>query len=125
MIGPRWRKVIRDLWVNKTRTILVVLSVAVGVFSIGMVAGSNQILFRDLKQSWLAASPASATLFTQPFDDTLVEAVRKIPGVGWAEGRRIVNVRVKREGEWKDLQLIAVKDFNNIRTGWGDNRATS
>jgi putative ABC transport system permease protein len=115
MIGPRWRKVIRDLWVNKTRTALVVLSVAVGVFAIGMVAGSQQILFRDLGESWLAASPASATLFTQPFDDTLVEAVRKIPGVGWAEGRRIVNVRVKVGEEWKDLQLIAVKDFNDVR----------
>jgi putative ABC transport system permease protein len=115
MISPRWRKVLRDLWVNKTRTVLVVLSVAVGVFSIGMVAGSNQILFRDLAQTWLAASPSSATLFTQPFDDSLVEAVRKIPGVGWAEGRRIVNVRVDTGGEWKDLQLVAIKDFNNIR----------
>jgi putative ABC transport system permease protein len=115
MIGPRWRKVLRDLWVSKTRTILVVLSVAVGVFSIGMVAGSNQILFRDLAQTWLAASPSSATLFTQPFDDSLVEAVRKVPGVGWAEGRRIVNVRVQVDGEWKDLQLIAIKDFEDIR----------
>jgi putative ABC transport system permease protein len=115
IISPRWRKVLRDLWVNKTRTILVVLSVAVGVFSIGMVVGSNQILFRDLAQTWLAASPSSATLFTQPFDDSLVEAVRKIPGVGWAEGRRIVNVRVDAGGEWKDLQLVAIKDFNNIR----------
>jgi putative ABC transport system permease protein len=115
MIAPRWRKVLRDIGVNKTRTVLVVLSVAVGVFAIGMVAGSNQILFRDLGESWLAASPSSATLFTQPFDDTLVEAVRKIPGVGWAEGRRIVNVRVKVGEEWKDLQLIAVKDFNDVR----------
>jgi putative ABC transport system permease protein len=115
MIGPRWRKVLRDLWVSKTRTVLVVLSVAVGVFSIGMVAGSQQILFRDLTASWLAASPSSATLFTQPFDDALVETVRKLPGVGWAEGRRIVNVRVKVGEDWKDLQLIAVKDFNDIR----------
>jgi putative ABC transport system permease protein len=115
MIGPRWRKVLRDLWVSKTRTILVVVSVAVGVFSIGMVAGSQQILFRDLRESWLAASPSSATLFTEPFDDSLVETVRKLPGVGWAEGRRIVNTRVKVGEEWKDLQLIAVKDFGDIR----------
>jgi putative ABC transport system permease protein len=115
MISPRWRKVFRDLWLNKTRTILVVLSVAVGVFALGMVAGTNQILFRELGQTWLAASPSSATLFTQPFDDTLVEAVRKIPGVGWAEGRRIVNVRVQVNGEWKDVQLTAIKDFKDIR----------
>ena len=41
MIPPRWRKVLRDLWSNKTRTILVVLSIAVGVFAVGMIAGSR------------------------------------------------------------------------------------
>jgi len=29
MLSPRWRKVLGDLWSNKTRTILVVLSIAV------------------------------------------------------------------------------------------------
>ena len=31
---PRWRKVISDLIDNKVRTLLVVLSIAVGVFAI-------------------------------------------------------------------------------------------
>ena len=39
MLSPRWRKVLGDLWSNKTRTILVVLSIAVGVFAVGMIAG--------------------------------------------------------------------------------------
>ena len=39
MLSPRWRKVLRDLWINKTRTLLVVLSIAVGVFDVGMIAG--------------------------------------------------------------------------------------
>ena len=38
MLNPRWRKVLRDLWGNKTRTALVVLSIAVGVFAVGMIA---------------------------------------------------------------------------------------
>ena len=38
-LSPRWRKVMRDLWSNKTRTILVLLSIAVGVTAIGMVMG--------------------------------------------------------------------------------------
>ncbi len=115
MIAPRWRKVLRDIWVNKTRTLLVVLSVAVGVFAIGMVATSYHVLFRDLGDTWLAARPASATLFTQPFDEDLVEAVRAMPGVGWAEGRRIINVRAWDGEAWKDLQVIAVKNFEDIR----------
>jgi putative ABC transport system permease protein len=116
MLSPRWKKVIRDIWGNRTRTALVVLSVAVGVFSIGMVAGSHAILFRDLTAQYLAARPASATLFTAPFDDDLVQAIRSVPGVGWAEGRRIINVRVKvGPNEWNDMQLIAISDFGNSR----------
>jgi len=36
MLSPRWRKVLRDLWGNKFRTLLVVLSTAVGVFALGL-----------------------------------------------------------------------------------------
>ena len=46
MIAPRWRKVFRDLWSNKTRTILVLLSIAVGVSAIGMVMGAQNIVDR-------------------------------------------------------------------------------
>ena len=41
MQSSRWHKVINDLWGNKTRTLLVVLSIAVGVFAVGMIAGSG------------------------------------------------------------------------------------
>ena len=33
----RWRKVLADLWGNKTRTLLTVLTIAVGVFAMGLV----------------------------------------------------------------------------------------
>ena len=33
MLSPRWIKVIRDIWSHKTRTLLVVLSIAAGVFA--------------------------------------------------------------------------------------------
>ncbi len=115
MIAPRWKKILRDLWTNKTRTILVVLSVAVGIFSVGMVTASYSILFRDLNEQYFGANPASATLLTEAFDDDLVRAIRDIPGVEWAEGRRIVSVRVKvGDSEWNDIQLIAIKDFNEV-----------
>ena len=40
-LRPRWHKVLRDLWGNKVRTILVVLSIAIGVFAIGMIIGTE------------------------------------------------------------------------------------
>ena len=35
MGSPRWNKVLRDLWGNKVRTLLVALSIAIGVFAVG------------------------------------------------------------------------------------------
>ncbi len=48
MLKLRWRKVLRDVWSSKLRTVLVVLSIAVGVFAVGTIATSRIILERDL-----------------------------------------------------------------------------
>jgi len=116
MLSPRWRKVLGDLWSNKTRTILVVLSIAVGVFAIGMVGGARVILIRDLTGTWMSVNPASATLTTEAFDDELVQIVRKMPGVSEAEARRTIAVRVRvGPDEWKNMSLLAIPDFDDMR----------
>ena len=70
MLSPRWRKVLADLTSNMTRTILVVLSIAVGVFAVGMIAGSREILAKDLATANASTNPFSAAISTnQPFDD--------------------------------------------------------
>jgi putative ABC transport system permease protein len=108
--------VLRDLWSNKTRTLLVVLSIAVGVFAIGMVGGSRVILMRDLSNTWMSVNPASATLNTEAFDDDLVQVVRKLPGIGAAEARRTISVRVKvGPDEWKNMRLFAIPDFDDMQ----------
>lgn len=116
MVSPRWRKVLRDLWGNKTRTLLVVLSIAVGVFAVGMIAGTQVILTRDLNNGYLEINPASASLNTAPFDDELVQTVRGMREVRAADGRRSVTVRVQTgPDEWGSLQLFAIPDFDDMR----------
>ncbi len=48
MPGPRWNKVLRDLWGNKLRSLLVVLSIAVGVLAVGTIAHMSVIVSRNL-----------------------------------------------------------------------------
>jgi putative ABC transport system permease protein len=52
MLRPRWKKVLSDLWDNKLRTILVVASIAVGVFSVGMIAGAYVIISQDMSSNY-------------------------------------------------------------------------
>lgn len=112
MVSPRWKKVLRDLWLYKTRTLLVVLSIAVGVFAFGTIATTRENVLRELHDSYLAVNPVSATLTTdERFDDDLVDAVRHMPGVGAAEGRRRVAARVLiGTNEWYDLDLFVLPD---------------
>lgn len=116
-LNPRWRKVIRDLWLNKNRTMIVVLSIAVGVFAIGTIASSQIILSRDLQAAYLATNPAHATLMTfQPFDEDVVDAVSNIDGIEEAEARRRVTLRVQTgPDEWQLLWLSAIQDFDDIK----------
>ena len=74
MLSPRWRKVLGDLLSNKTRTLLVVLSIAVGVFAVGMIAGSQIMLAHDMSAANDASNPFSASINT---DDIL------LAGSGW------------------------------------------
>lgn len=116
MLSPRWRKVLRDLWGNKSRTILVALSIAVGVFAVGTVTHTFTIVGQELSVSYPKANPASATLSLSGFDETLVESVRRVPGVEYAEGRAMTVVRLRMgENDWKNLLIFAIPDFDDIR----------
>src|SRR5262245_14979416 len=116
MASPRWRKVLRDLLGNKVRTILVVLSIAVGVFAVGMIAGTQVILTRDLRASYLAIDPPAAILGVADFDDDLVQTIRRMPQIDEAEGRAGMSVRLSIGPDtWRTLQLQAIPDFRDIR----------
>ena len=116
MLPIRWRKVIRDIGSNKTRTILILLSIAVGVSAIGMVLGTQIIVEESLPAAYADVNPASGTLFAlSTFDDDMIEAITSMPEVGQAEGRRFVNVRFQTtDGEWRSLQLFAIPNFDDI-----------
>lgn len=113
MLSPRWKKVLRDVIANPTRTILVVLSIAVGVFAINMVNGSQAILSRELTSAYLAVNPADATLYTVGFDDELVQSVRNVDGVLDAQGKRSLSLRLRVGPDaWKTLSLTALEHYD-------------
>ncbi len=111
---PRWRKVLHDLWDNKGRTLLVVFSIAVGVFSIGVISGAYQIISNDMSASYAANDPSNIELRMANFDDDVLTSIRNSPGVLDAEGRRVVNFRVRTvdSDQWVALDLVTVKDFS-------------
>ena len=112
-LRPRWRKVKADLLDNKLRTFLVVASIAVGVFAVGTIATSHMIVSSDITIGYAAARPANIQISTDLFEDDLVRSIAQMPGVGEAEGRHIISVRLSEDGEtWDLFDLVAIDDFS-------------
>ena len=112
LLGLRWRKAWRDLWMQKSRTLMVVLSIAVGIFAFGLISGAQYTLLTEFPISYENINPSSGIIHAAPFDESVVEAVRRMPEVAVAEGRFNTTIRyVDGEGEWHDLQVIALEDY--------------
>ena len=110
LIPVRLRKILRDLWSSKTRTVLIVLTIAIGAFAVGTIARTWVILSRELDQAYFGANPASIILSTdRAFHDDLVDAIQKMPAVADAQGRYRMDVQVETgPDDWRSLQLTAL-----------------
>ncbi|NWG05946.1 MAG: ABC transporter permease [Chloroflexi bacterium] len=110
---PRWRKVLHDLIDNIGRTLLVVFSIAVGVFSIGVIAGAYQIISNDMSVSYSANNPSNIEFRMTNFDENVLTSIHNQRGVKDAEGRRVFNMRVRVPGteKWTTLDMVAFESF--------------
>ncbi len=58
-----WHKVWFDLWGNKVRTLLAVLSIAAGVFAIGAIFGMVDQLLSGMDQAHQAFYPSHINMY--------------------------------------------------------------
>ncbi|MFN2137025.1 MAG: FtsX-like permease family protein [Candidatus Promineifilaceae bacterium] len=108
----RWRKAWRDLSLHRLRSVLVILSIAVGVFTFGLILGARNTITTELHSQYLSVAPASADLHTSLIDEEMVASVGRMPEVGVAAGRLNTIVQyLDSAGEWQDLQLYARDDY--------------
>ena len=129
MLGARWFKVLNDLWGNKMRTALIVLSISVGLIAVGIIVSAQVVLSQRMAGSYAAAHPSTGTIrITETFDEDLVRSIRRLAGVADADGRRNLMIRYRlrdlaaeecREAScaprWRDVQLFAVPDYEEMR----------
>ena len=115
----RWIKVYRDLWSNRSRTVLIILSIAIGVFAIGLIGISQQALIESLNIQYADIRPADAIVQTEPMlDEGFVQGIRNMRRVEDAEGRRNLLLRISLDGKgetWRDLTLYALHDYDDQR----------
>ena len=114
---PRWRKVFHDLIGNLSRTVLVVVSIAVGVFSIGVIVGAYVIISHDMSASYAAHNPMNIEILSNPFDNNLITTIQAMSNVKEVEGRDVFSMRVRIPGstQWVTLNMVAIDDFAKMK----------
>ena len=108
-----WHKVWRDLAHNKARTALVVLSIAVGVFALGVVFGARGVIDVYLARENEFSQAANVTFKGDRLGRQTVEAALREPGVANAEIETVAPIRwrVPDETEWQQGVLVAREDY--------------
>jgi putative ABC transport system permease protein len=73
-----WYKVWFDLWHNKLRTLLVVISITVGVFSVGATFGMTEQMLPTMDSAHQVTRPAHVTMaLTELIDHDIAIALQR------------------------------------------------
>lgn len=116
MMPPRWRKILADFLGNPTRSVLVILSIAVGLFAVGSITNTRLQSAHLMRENYAAVNPANVMLITSPLTEDDLLPLRRLDGVAEAEGVRTFNLRVRNhEGDWVRLNVIAPPDYDEKR----------
>lgn len=110
-----FRKVIRDLWGNKGRTLMVVASIAAGILALGMIQSANSMVTGRMTEAHAASQPSHVFLFLNGLGtDEMVHSIARIPGIRSAQGRATFGIRWKPtlDADWRNANLVAVKDYD-------------
>ncbi len=114
-IPARWIKVLKEIWENKTRSILVVLSLAIGVATVGMINTAAIYVKRDLFGAFSDGNPASLQMYLSPFQEDVAAAVENMREIQASQPRRMSNLSfLTDDGEWEDITLNAFPDLEEV-----------
>ena len=111
-----WQKVISDLWNNKARTLLAILSIATGVFAVGATFGMADQMLAGMDAAHQAVNPSHIMIFLQDdIDQTIADRLKKVDGVVDIEvaNRTAVRYKMHPDDEWDSGVMVMRDDYDD------------
>jgi len=111
MFEMRWRKLLRDVWLHRARSALVIAAVATSLVAAGALLDTWALVQRATVGVYGASLPVSATLKVDNIDAATLARVRAMPEIAAARMRRSVVAAVRSQGTWQHAMLYALDDY--------------
>ncbi len=117
MFSAQFFKVLNDVWSNKTRTLLIVLSIAAGLTAVGTVISARILLSEGIDQSYGSVNYANGSLTTaQAFDKDFVRSFYNVAGVAETDARRTLSARaLNPKNKYSSIFIFSLLDYKDNR----------
>ena len=114
-MSVRAKKIFRDLTVNKARSLLIILAVAIGVAAFGLMLTGRIVLEENLRDGYAATKPAQTILTLSAFDDDLLNSIHELDYVEESFAFRLDSARLQSSGDvWLSMEIYTLPEFDSI-----------
>ncbi|HCK67416.1 MAG TPA: hypothetical protein DHW49_14235, partial [Anaerolineae bacterium] len=111
-MSVRAKKIFRDLTVNKARSLLIILAVAIGVAAFGLMLTGRIVLEENLRDGYAATKPAQTILTLSAFDDDLLNSIHELDYVEESFAFRLDSARLQSSGDvWLSMEIYTLPEF--------------
>lgn len=110
-----WKKVWYDLWHNKSRTTLAILSISAGVFAIGAIFGMVDQLLTGMDKAHQEVAPSHINIILRNgITNEVVEDLRNIPGIVGIDPVNQISIQYKinSDEEWQLGTLVQRSNYD-------------
>jgi len=113
---PSFKKIIRDLLSNKSRSFIVLLAIVLGAFGVSMMTTAYNMLGRNLSDNYLKTNPATFTLVVDSISDEVLQQAKLLPDIEYIETRNKMIGRVEiSKNEFVPVWLFVVDDLSKVQ----------
>lgn len=115
MMRPRWRKIISDLRGNPARSLLVIASITVGLFALGVIATIYAVMSADMRNGYANANPANIHIRGGPYDQAILDHLHRLDGVSEAAGALEFGLRLQTAPQtWIQFDVFGLPDLEHL-----------
>ncbi|MDF2609866.1 MAG: hypothetical protein K0R92_1340 [Lachnospiraceae bacterium] len=111
----QYKKIIEDIFFNLSKTVLIILAIALGVFGVGIIIDSYCVTDREMTASYEATNPSSFIITVDNPDEALEQLLKGNDKIDEFELRTIMLSRVgTQEDSWYETKIQVISNWDNI-----------